>query len=61
MALFNGVKRRDAAGIRGIESSFTDYKIRGDSKFRHTKLFFSMNEIFERIKRTIEKKLREGA
>ena len=39
MALFNGVKRRDAAGIRGIESSFTDYKIRGDSNFLHSKVF----------------------
>ena len=38
MALFNGVKRRDAAGIRGIESSFTDYKIRDDSNFRHSKV-----------------------
>ena len=39
MALFNGVKRRDAAGIRGIESTFTDYKIRGDQNFQHLKVF----------------------
>ena len=56
MALFNGVKRRDAAGIRGIESSFTDYKIRDDSNFRHSKVFFI--SINERKMRIIEKKSR---